>query len=324
MKRRTLLASSVAGLLSAFVSRPALSQAFPRRPVRIVVPFPAGGSNDLIARAVSERLAIRLGQPVVIESRPGASGSIGTDYVAKSEPDGHTLLLGSLSTAVAPALMKTPWDPVRDFVPVGYLGVTPNIVAVHPSLEVSDLKGLVALARQKPGQINYVNPGNGTSPHLGAEVFQFVNQVKFSPVSYKGAPPSVTDFLAGTVPVGFYPFGVIVGMVRAGRARAIALASPARTRQLPDLATMTEQGFESSLVNSWFAIMAPAATPLPVVERLHAEINAVLADPATVTAMEAFGGAAVPARTRQQTADMIARDVKRWADFIPKAGIKVE
>lgn len=324
MKRRTLMASSMAGAVAAFVAGPALPQSFPRRPVRIVVPFPAGGSNDLVARAVSDRLAARLGQPVVIESRPGASGSIGTDYVAKSEPDGHTLLLGSLPTAVAPALMKTPWDPVKDFAAVGYLGVTPNIVAVHPSLEVTDLKGLVALARQKPGQINYVNPGNGTSPHLGAEVFQFVNQVKFTPVSYKGAPPSVTDFVAGQVPLGFYPFGVIVGMVRSGRARAIALASPARSRQLPDVPTMTEQGFESSLVNSWFAIMAPAATPQPVLERLHADLTAVLADPATVTAMEVFGGGAVPAWTRQQTDDMVARDVRRWAEFVPRAGIKGE
>lgn len=246
MKRRTLIASSLAGVVGTFATRAAYPQAFPRKPVRIVVPFPAGGSNDLIARAISDRLAARIGQPVIIESKPGASGSIGTDLVAKSEPDGHTLLLGSLPTAVAPSLMKTPWDPVKDFVGVAYLGVTPNIVAVHPSLGVDDLKGLVALAKQKPGQINYVNPGNGTSPHLGAEVFQFVNQVKFVPVMYKGAPPSITDFVAGEVPVGFYPFGVIVGMVRSGRAKAIALASPVRTKLLPDVPTMTEQGFESN------------------------------------------------------------------------------
>ncbi len=324
MERRTLITSSVVAALGTWVGRRAVAQAFPTKPVRIIVPFPAGGSNDLVARAISDRLSIRLGQPVIVESRPGASGSIGTDLVAKSEPDGHTLLLGSLPTAVAPALMKTPWHPVKDLAAVAYLGVTPNIVAVHPSLGVDDLKGLVALAKQRNGELNYVNPGNGTSPHLGAEMFQYVNKVKFTPIAYKGAPPSVADFVSGAVPIGFYPFGVIIGMVGTGKAKALAIASPTRTRQLPDVPTMSEQGFESSLVNSWFSIMAPSGTPKAIVDRLNGEIVAVLADPQTVAAMERFGGGAVPAWTPQQTTAMIERDVKRWAEFIPRAGIKGE
>ncbi len=323
MKRRVFV-HAAAGAVAALASGAPLAQSFPTKPIRIVVPFPAGGSNDLIARAISDRLGARLGQAVVIESRPGASGSIGTDLVAKAEPDGHTLLLASLPTAVAPALMKTPWDPVKDLVGVAYLGVTPNIVAVHPSLGVNNLRELVALAKARNGQLNYVNSGNGTSPHLGAEVFQFLNGVKLTPVNYKGAPPSVTDFVAGSVPVGFYPFGVIIGMVRAGRAKAIAIAGPVRTRQLPDVPTMAEQGFESSLVNSWFALMAPAGTPQAVIQRLNAETVAVLAEPAVVTAMENLGGAAVPAWTAQQTADMIVKDVRRWAELVPKAGIRGE
>ncbi|MCC7286574.1 MAG: tripartite tricarboxylate transporter substrate binding protein [Burkholderiaceae bacterium] len=321
MKRRTLILSA-AGALGTFAAATSRAQPFPRKPVRIIVPFPAGGSNDLIARAISDKLAARLGQPVVVEDKPGASGSIGTDMVAKSDADGHTLLLASLPTAVAPALMKTPWDPVKDLTGVAYLGVTPNIVAVHPSLGVNNLRELVDLAKARNGELNYVNSGNGTSPHLGAEVFQYVNGVKLTPIMYKGAPPSVTDFVAGTVPVGFYPFGVIIGLVKSGRAKAIALAGPVRSRQLPDVPTMTEQGFESSLVNSWFALMAPAGTPAAVVQQINTETNAVLADPATVAAMETLGGAAVPPWTPQQTTDMIVNDTRRWADLIPKAGIK--
>jgi tripartite-type tricarboxylate transporter receptor subunit TctC len=260
----------------------------------------------------------------VIESKPGASGSIGTDLVSKSEPDGHTLLLASLPTAVTPALMSTPWDPVKDLVGVAYLGVTPNIVVVHPSLGVNNLRELVALAKSRSGELNYVNSGNGTSPNLGAEVFQYVNGIKLTPVNYKGAPPSVPDFVAGLVQVGFYPYGVIIGMVRSGRAKAIAVASPVRLRDLPEVSTMSEQGFEGSLVNSWFALMAPARTPQAVIQKLNAETIAVLADPAVVTAMENLGGTAVPAWTAQQTNSMIANDVRRWADLVPKARIKGE
>lgn len=320
MQRRTLILSA-AGALGAFASA-ANAQGFPRKPLRIIVPFPPGGSNDLFARAISDKLATRLGQPVVVETKPGASGSIGTDLVAKSEPDGHTLLLASSATAVAPALMKTPWDPTKDLVGVAYLGVTPNIVAVHPSLGVNNLRELVALAKARNGELNYVNPGNGTSPHLGAEVFQHVNHIKLTAIAYKGAPPSVPDFVAGRVLVGFYPFGVIVGMVRSGRARAIAIAGQTRSRQLPDVPTMSEQGFESSQVDAWFALMAPAGTPASVLQRINTETTAVLADPTTVAALENIGGGDVPPWSVQQTNDMIVRDVRRWAEFIPKAGIK--
>ena len=299
----------------------ALAQAYPSKPVRIIVPYPAGGIVDLMARAVGDGLGAKLGQPVIVEPKPGADASIGTDAVAKADPDGYTVLMATLALAVNPNLSKVPWHPVNDFEGVAHIGVVANVAAVTPTLGVKDLKSFIELARSRPGQINYVNPGNGSSPHVSAELLQLVNGIKLTSINYKGIPPAMADFLAGTVPFGFFPFGTIAGQIRSGKAQAIGIASPIRHKQFPDLATMAEQGFESSQVNSWYAIAVPKKTPRAVIERLNRDLNAVLAEDETIARIDKIGGTVVAGWSAQQTTKMFADEFARWADVARKAGL---
>lgn len=312
--------------LAAALAAPCLAfaQAYPSKPVRIVVPYPAGGIVDLMARAVADGLGGALGQPVIVEARPGADGSIGTDAVAKAEPDGHTLLLATLALTVNPHLNKVPWHPVNDFEGVAHVGVVANIAAVTPSLGPRDLRSLVALARAKPGEINYMNPGNGSSQHVSAELLQQVNHIRLNPVPYKGVPPAIPDFLAGTVPFGFFPFGVIAPHIRSGKARAIGIASPVRHKQFPDLPTMAEQGFASSQVNSWYAFVVPKKTPRATIARLNKEINAVLAGEEAIARIDRIGGTVIAGWTPEQTTKLIADEYARWAEVVRKAGLEAK
>jgi len=313
-------------LLAAALIAPclALAQGYPSKPVRVVVPYPAGGIVDLMARAVTDGLGARLGQPVIVEAKPGADASIGTDAVAKAEPDGYTLLLATLALAVNPHLSKVPWHPVSDFEGVAHVGVVANIVAVNPSLGVKDLKSFVALAKSRPGQINYMNPGNGASQHVSAELLQQVNDIRLTAIPYKGVPPAIPDFLAGTVPFGFFPFAVIAPHIRSGKAQAIAIASPVRHKQFPDIPTMAEQGFASSQVNSFYAFVVPKRTPRAVIERLNKEINAVLASEEAIAKVDKFGGTVIAGWTPQQTTKLIADEYARWADVVRKAGLEAK
>ncbi len=322
MKRATLIAACVGAALAA-ASSVAAAQSFPGKTIKIVVPYPAGGIVDLMARSVTEGLSARLGQPVIVENKPGASASIGAETVANSDPDGHTILLATLAFTVTPNLMKVPWHPVNDFEGVAHMGVVANIAAVTPSLGPKDMASFIALAKAKPG-INYMNPGNGSSPHVSTELLQQVNDIKLTSINYKGVPPAIPDFLNGTVPFGFFPFATIVSHIRAGKAQPIAIASPVRHKQFPDIPTMTEQGFKSSQVNSWYAFAVPKKTPRAVIERLNREFNAVLADPAVEAKTETLGASIVAGWTPEQTSTMFAEDFARWAQVIKKAGIKVQ
>jgi tripartite-type tricarboxylate transporter receptor subunit TctC len=299
----------------------ALAQPYPTKPVRIIVPYPAGGIVDLMARALGDGLGAKLGQPVIVEPRPGADASIGTDAVAKAEPDGYTVLMATLALAVNPNLSKVPWHPVNDFEGVAHIGVVANIAAVTLALGPKDMKSFIELARSRPGQINYVNPGNGSSPHVSAELLQVVNGIKLTSINYKGIPPAIPDFLAGTVPFGFFPFGTIAGQIRSGKAQAIGIASPVRHKEFPELATMAEQGFESSQVNSWYAIAAPKKTPRAVIERLNRDLNAVLAEDETIARVDKIGGTVIAGWSAQQTTKMFADEFARWADVARKAGL---
>jgi tripartite-type tricarboxylate transporter receptor subunit TctC len=299
----------------------ALAQAYPSKPVRIIVPYPAGGIVDLMARAVGDGLGAKLGQAVIVEPRPGADASIGTDAVAKSDPDGHTVLMATLALAVNPNLSSVPWHPVNDFEGVAHIGVVANVAAVTPTLGVKDLKSFIDLARSKPGQINYVNPGNGSSPHVSAELLQVVNGIKLTSINYKGIPPAIPDFLAGTVPFGFFPFGTIAGQIRSGKAQAIGIASPVRHKEFPDLPTMAEQGFESSQVNSWYAIAVPKKTPRAAIERLNRDVNALLGEPETIARFDKIGATVIGGWTPAQTTKMFADEFARWADVARKAGL---
>ena len=302
----------------------ALAQGYPAKPVRVVVPYPAGGIVDLMARALSEGLQTRLGQPIVVEPKPGADASIGTEAVARAEPDGYTLLMATLALAVNPNLSKVPWHPVNDFEGVVHVGVVANIAAATPSLGVKDMNSFIALARAKPAQINYVNPGNGSSPHVSAELLQQINGIKLTSINYKGIPPALPDFLAGTVPFGFFPFGTIAPHIRSGKAQAIGIASPVRHKEFPGLPTLAEQGYASSQVNSWYAIAAPKRTPAAVIDRLNKEINALLAEEATVARIEKVGGTVVAGWSPQQTTRMFADEYARWGEVARKAGLEAK
>ena len=302
----------------------ALAQAYPTKPVRIIVPYPAGGIVDLMARAVGDGLGAKLGQPVVIEPRPGADASIGTDAVAKAEPDGYTVLMATIALAVNPNLTKVPWHPVNDFEGVAHIGVVANVPAVNPSLGVKDMKSFIELARSKPGEINYVNPGNGSSPHVSTELLQVVNGIKLTSINYKGIPPAIPDFLAGTVPFGFFPLGTIAGHLRSGKAQAIGIASPVRVQQFPDIPTMAEQGYETSQVNSWYALAVPKKTPRAVIDRLNRDVNALLAEDETIARIDKIGGTVIGGWTPQQTTKMFADEYARWADVARKAGLAAQ
>jgi tripartite-type tricarboxylate transporter receptor subunit TctC len=302
----------------------ALGQAWPTKPVRIIVPYPAGGIVDLMARAVGDGLGAKLGQSVIVEPRPGADASIGTDAVAKADPDGNTILMATLALAVNPNLSKVPWHPVNDFEGVAHIGVVANVAAVTPSLGVKDLKSFIELARSKPGQINYVNPGNGSSPHVSAELLQVENGIKLTSINYKGIPPAIADFLAGTVPFGFFPFGTIAGQIRSGKAQPIGIASPVRHKEFPGIPTMAEQGYASSQVNSWYALAVPKKTPRAVIELLNREVNALLAEEETIARIDKIGGTVIGGWTPQQTTKMFADEYARWGDVARKAGLSAQ
>ena len=315
--RKTLAAVLLAPCL-------ALAQGYPSKPVRVVVPYGAGGIVDLMARATTEGLAARLGQPVIVEAKPGADGSIGIGAVAKAEPDGHTLLMATMTLAVNPHLSKVPWHPVNDFEGVAHVGVVANIAAVTPSLGPKDLRAFVELAQSRPGQINYMNPGNGSSQHVSAELLQQVNGIRLTSINYKGVPAAVPDFLAGTVPFGFFPFATIAPHLRSGKAQAIGIALPVRHPQFPEIPTMAEQGFESSQVNSWYAFVAPKRTPRAAIERLNRDLNSVLAEEDTIARVDKFGGTVIGGWSAEQTTKMIADEYARWAEVVRKAGLEAK
>ena len=302
----------------------ALAQGYPSKPVRIVVSYPAGGIVDLMARAAGDALAPRLGRPVIVEAKPGADGSIGIEAVARAEPDGHTLLLATLALAVNPHLGKVPWHPVNDFTGVAHMGSVANIAAVTPSLGPKDLRAFVELARARPGAINYMNPGNGSSQHMSAELLQQMTGIQLTSINYKGVPPAIPDFLAGTVPFGFFPYSTIAAHIRSGKAQAIAIALPIRHKQFPELPTMAEQGFETSQVNSWYVFVAPKRTPRAVIDRLNRDLNAVLTEEDTIARVDKIGGTVIAGWSPGETTQLIADEYARWAEAVRKAGLEAK
>ena len=300
------------------------AQGFPTKPLRIVVPFPAGGIVDLMARTLSEKLAAGLGQPVLVDARPGANGSIGTDAVAKSDPDGHTLVLATLSHVTTPTLMKTPWHPVKDFAGVAVMGHVANVVVIHPGLPPKSLREFVDYARTRPGQLNFINAGAGASQTMSAALFRRNSGIEMVSVGYNGFPPAIPDILSGQVQFSFMPFGVAAPHIRGGKLRALAVASPARSKLFPDVPTMAEAGYGESQVISWYAYLVPAATPRAVVTRLNAEFTKALADPEVIARIEKIGGDPLPAGKPEDVDAMLAREFERWSKLVQATGMKIE
>jgi tripartite-type tricarboxylate transporter receptor subunit TctC len=299
-------------------------QAYPTKPVRLIVPYPPAGTTDFVAREVGAKLGDALGHQVVIDNRPGAATQIGLTQGARATPDGYTITFGtSAGLAVNPALgTKMPFDPLRDFVPIGLMVYVPYLLVVNPSLPVRNLKELIDLAKAQPGKLNFASPGVGTSNHLGMEMLNAMAGVKFVHVPYKGGAPAVTDLVAGQVQAFFSGTPQVSSFVKAGRLRVIAVATPKPTRVAPDVPTIAETypGFDC---NTWFGLLAPAGTPPAIVAKINTELNRALAEPGMIQRLLDQGVEATPgppAALRQ----LIVAETERWRKVIKAAGITAE
>ena len=278
-------------LAAVLVAASALAQTYPSKPIRLIVPFAAGGGNDNIARLVGKRVSDSLGQPLVIDNRPGAGGVLGAELAAKAAPDGYTLFLGGVgSHALNPNLIeKLPYDPIKDFAPVELLAQAPLILVVHPSVPARDIAEFVAYARRNPGKLNFASNGNGTSAQLAAVMFESMARVDMVHVPYKGLAPALADLLSGQVQLMFSSVVAILPHVRVGKLRALAVTGTKRMASLPELPTVAESGFPGYEASSWYGILAPAGTPRGIVTKLNAELAKALAQPEVRNSLLAEG-----------------------------------
>ncbi len=306
------------------LATPAASQNWPARPVRLIVPFPAGGSADTLSRIIGQELQERLGQPFVVENRTGAGGNIGTDAVARAPADGSTFLVTPSSIAIAPALYTTlSFDPLKDFEPVTLIGNIPMVIVVNPAFPAKTLMELVAEAKAKPGKISYASAGFGTTNHLAVELFKSQTGIDLVHVPYRGNPLAMVDVMAGQVPV-FFDF-VLTGAphVKSGAVRALATTGAQRSRVLPEVPTAVEAGVGGFEASTWFAFYAPAGTPKDIIEKLNTQIAAILALPAIQQKLSNLGVEPMPAGPAA-LAELTRGDLVKWGPIIAKAGIKLE
>jgi len=318
--RRAFLAAAL-----ALFAGGASAQAWPSKPIRIVVPFTPGGSTDILGRAIGQKLAESLGQQVIVENRPGAGGSIGAEAVARAAPDGYTLLMGHIGTlAVNPTLYpKLGYDPVKSFVPVAWVARVTNVLVVNPAVLARTVQELVKLAHDQPGRLRYGSGGNGSAAHLATEYFKLRTQTDIVHVPYKGTGPAVTDLLGGQIELMMTGAPAVMSHVKAGKMRALAISSVQRIESLPELPTIAEAGVLGFEAIQWYGVVAPAGTPEPVIARLNAEVNRALATPELKARLVAEGAEAAPA-TPQAFGAFIAAEIERWRPVIQKAGLRAE
>lgn len=302
----------------------AAAQTYPSRPIRWIIPFPPGGAMDVMARALAPKLSESLGRPVVTENRPGAGGSIGSELVARSAPDGHTMLIVSVGHAVNPSLYpKMAFDPVRDFEPVTQVAVVPNVLVVHPSVKAGSLAELVALAKAQPGKLTYASAGNGTSVHLAGELFAAMAGVEILHIPYKGSSPAVTDLLGGQVSMMFDSITSAKPHIVSGKLRALGVTSAHRSTALPNVPTVAEAGIKGYEVSPWFAVFVPAKTPKAVVDRLHAEITKALKLPDVRERLAGIGAEPVGSSPAELAAHL-QRETARWSAIIRERSIRAD
>ena len=321
MKRRDFICCAAAALPLRTIAQ----EAYPRRPIHVVVPFTPGTGIDILARALGAKLGERWKEAVVIENRPGASGNIGTDAVAKAPADGYTLLMTASTIAVNRSLFRTiPYDPVKDFVAVIHLAVGNMSLVVHPSVKATSVAELIALAKSQPGKLNYGSPGNGTPHHLAMELFKNATGIDLVHVPYKGSGPAVTDLLGGQIGVMFLPVHLALPQVQSGRLRMLASGGIGRAGVTPDTPSLAEAaGIRDIDVDIWYALYAPAATPREIVGRLNAEFNVLLKLP-DVRETLAKQGLATTGGTPEELAQLTAREVERWARVVREAKIEAD
>jgi tripartite-type tricarboxylate transporter receptor subunit TctC len=297
---------------------------YPSKPIRIIVPYPPGGFNDNLARTLGQKLTEKWGQPVIVDNRPGGGTTIGTNLAAKSAPDGYTLLIVSFAFAVNPALYASlPYDTAKDFAPIVFAASTPNLLVVNPELPVKSVKELIALAKSKPGKLNYASAGNGSSNHLSMELFKSLTGVDIVHVPYKGSAPAVTDLIGGQVDVMFDNVPNVLPQVKAGKLRGLAVSSKERSPFIRDLPTVAESGVPGFDVSVWFGVVAPAGTPRSVVAKLNAEINGILK---LDKIRQAFNNQGVePAGgTPEGFASFLVAQTTKWAKVVRESGARAE
>ena len=319
MLNRLLLGAA----LACAASPHALAQSYPTKPVRMIVPFAAGGGTDIVARTVGVKLGESLGQTVLVDNRAGAAGAIGTELAAKSPADGHTLLMGSSGPiAINPALQaKLPYDPLRDFTPVALITTMPFLTVVHPSLPVRSVKELITLARARPGQLNYGSPGSGSSTHLATELFKAMARVDIVHVPYKGVAPAATDLVSGQVQMLTGDLNTLMPHVRSGKMRPLAVTGASRSALLPDMPTIAEAGVPGYEASGWFGILAPAGTPREIVRRLNGEIGKALQSDDLRKRLSGLGGE-VAGGTPEAFGQHLRREIEKWGKLIRAIGLR--
>ena len=323
MNKLKLVVSLLAAALSC-AALPALAE-YPDKPVKIIVPYPPAGTTDILARLIAQRLSERMKQPFVIENRPGAGGAIGSVAVAKSPADGYTLLMATVNShGIDSALFKNlPYDAVKDFAPITIVGSTPNVLMVNPSVPAKTLAELLALARAKPGGLNFGSTSQGGSPHMSGELLKSMTGVDIAHIPYKGAGPMLIDLIGGQVQLGFDNLPSSIGHIRSGKLRAIAVTTAKRFPGAPEIPTMAESGVPGYEVSAWFGLLAPAGTPKPVIDALYTNIAAILKQPEVVKQLFDLG-AEPGGNTPEAYARQIAADVEKWKKVVAATGVKAE
>jgi tripartite-type tricarboxylate transporter receptor subunit TctC len=301
------------------------AQTYPAKPIRVMVPFPPGGSTDIVARIVAQKLSAQLGQQMVIENRGGAGGTLGTAVVAKAAADGYTLVIGTTSThVVAPSVYtKLEYDPVKDFAPVSLIAVTPYLLVVNPALPAKSLGELVELLRAQPGKLNYASAGVGSTTHLAMEMLKSASETYALHIPYNGNGPAGTAVISGQVEILFGSMPAVLPHARSGRVRALAVGTPKRSPSLPEVPTVAESGYPGFDASLWLAIMAPAGTPAPVIDRLHKETLAAVGSAETKEALDKAGAEAITS-TPAELSSMIRDGVAKYAKVVKSAGVKPE
>ena len=321
----TVRAASSFALFAILVLPTAQAQIYPAKPIRFVVPFPAGGPLDISARAIGQKLTEVWKQPVIIDNRPGAGGSIGADNVAKSAPDGYSILMGAVSThAINPNLYaKMAYDAIRDFAPITLVTTVPNVLVVHPSVPAKNVRELIALAKLRPGQLNFASGSTGSTGHLAGELFKTMAGVDMAHIPYKGAAPAVTDLIAGHVSLMFDNLASALPQFKAGRTRALAVTTLARSTMVPELPTIDESGLKGFDLTTWFGIFAPAGVQPAILGALHREITRAL-DSADIRTRLAVIGAQPTPNTPEAFAAFIKAEHAKYAKVIKASGARVD
>lgn len=322
---RQLLKALGTALLALGLAAAAQAQTFPSKPMKIVVPFAPGGSTDVMARIVAEGLTTRLQQQVIVDNKAGAGGNIGADSIAKSPPDGHALVMGSIGTHATNSLIypQMPYDSIKDFEPVTQVAAVSLVLVVHPSLPVKSVKELIELVEKEPGRYNYASGGVGASQHLAGELFKYLTKTKMLHVPYKGSASALTDLLSGRVPIMFADLPLVLSHVQSGGLRALAIGDTARSPALPNVPTVAEAGVPGFAANAWYGLFAPANTPEPVLALLQKEVAAIIQQPAVRKRMTELGATPIGSTPAQFRRFQLS-EIKRWKEVVDNAKIRAE